>query len=271
MKLEGFSVAGMETCIEVPSLRLLLDLGRCARSAVNQPLVLLSHGHIDHIGGVVAHAARRAMMNMGESVYIVPASIAEQLEALFNAAGALDGQIIPRRVVPLFPGEEFALDKNRSVRPFQTFHRVPSQGYTVWERRHRLRAEFRGASGPQLAALRRQQVALDETFDVPLLSFTGDTRVEVLEQNEELQRTETLVIEASFLDARVSVADARAMGHIHLEELLERASLLPKTEVVLTHFSARYAEDEVRRIVHERIPDALRPSLRVLGEQAREN
>lgn len=268
MRLAGFSVAGMETCIEVPSLRLLLDLGRCARSAVNQPLALLSHGHIDHIGGIAPHAARRALMNMGESVYLVPRSVAPQVEALFNAAGALDGQVIPRRVVPLGLGEEFALGKQRWVRPFRTFHRVPSQGYTVWERRQRLRAEFRGASGARLGELRQRGVAVDEPFDVPLLSFTGDTRVEVLEANEELQRTETLVVEASFLDARVSVASAREMGHIHLEELLERAELLPNTEVVLSHFSARYGDDEVRRIVQERLPDALRPSVRVLGDDA---
>src|SRR4051794_17078013 len=109
MKLEGFSVAGVETCIEVPSLRLLLDLGRCSRTAVNQPLVLLSHGHLDHMGAIAQHAARRAMMKMGESVYLVPRSVAGQVEAFFDAAGALDGHPIPRRVVPLSPGEEFPI------------------------------------------------------------------------------------------------------------------------------------------------------------------
>jgi ribonuclease Z len=56
------------------------------------------------------------------------------------------------------------------------------------------------------------------------------------------------------------------MGHIHLDELLDRAELLPKREVVLTHFSARYRDEDVRRIVEARLPDDLRGIVRVLGK-----
>jgi ribonuclease Z len=265
MKLEGLSIAGVETCIEVPTLRLVLDMGRCTRTAVREPVVLLSHGHLDHMGAIAQHAARRAMMRMGESTYIVPAAVAREVEGLFNAAGRLDGQVIPRRVVPLAPGEQFSLGKKRWVRPFETYHRVPSQGYTVWERRHRLRDEFRHLPGPKLADLRQSGVEIDAIHEVPLLSFTGDTRSEVLERTPELQHTETLVLESTFLDDLVDVAGARSTGHIHLTELLERAALLPRTDIVLSHFTARYTNEDVRRIVNERLPDELRPFVRLFG------
>lgn len=265
MKLDGLSVAGVETCIEVPSLRLVLDMGRCTRSAVHHPLVLLSHGHLDHMGAVPQHAARRAMMHMGESTYIAPAAVARDLEELFNAAGRLDGQVIPRRIVPLAPGEEFQIAKQRWIRPFQTYHRVPSQGYTVWERRHRLRAEFHGLPGARLGELRKSGVTIEETTDIALLSFTGDTRVEVLERTPELQHTETLVMETTFIDERIDVEGARSTGHIHLDEVLQRAELLPRTEVVMSHFSARYTDEEVRRIVAARLPDELRGIVRLFG------
>jgi len=269
MKFEGSSVAGIETCIEVPSLRLVLDMGRCTRSAVQYPLVLLSHGHLDHMGAVAQHAARRAMMHMSEGTYVAPAAVAGDLEELFNAAGRLDGQLIPRKVVPLAPGEEFPIGKHRWVRPFQTYHRVPSQGYTVWERRHRLRAEFHGLPGAELGELRKRGVSIDEPHDVALLSFTGDTRVEVLERTPELQRTETLLMETTFLDQRVSVEEARSTGHIHLDEVLQRAELLPRGEVVMSHFSARYTDEEVRRIVPERLTDELRGSVELFGVEAK--
>jgi ribonuclease Z len=267
--LFGFSTAGIETSIEVPSLGLMLDLGRCSKTAVNHPLVLVSHGHLDHVGAVVQHAARRSMMNMGESVYLVPPSIADAVERLFDAAGTLDGHAIPRRIVPLAVGVEFPLGKTRWVRPFETFHRVPSQGYTVWERRRHLREEFRGLPGPRLGELRRAGNAIDEVYEVPLLSFTGDTRVEVLERTPELQRTETLVLETTFLDGRVSVDDARSMGHIHLDEVLARQDLLPEHDVVLHHFSARYAPEEVERIRAQRIPERLQSRVRVLSVGSR--
>ena len=265
MKFEGLSVAGVETCIEVPSLRLVLDMGRCTRSAVHYPLVLLSHGHLDHMGAVAQHAARRAMMHMGESTYVAPAAVAADLEELFNAAGRLDGQVIPRRVVPLAPGEEFQIAKNRWLRPFETYHRVTSQGYTVWERRHRLRAEFRGLPGERLGELRKSGVNIEEAQDVALLSFTGDTRIEVLERTPELQHTETLVMETTFLDDRIDVEGARSTGHIHLDEVLQRAELLPRSEVVMSHFSARYTDEEVRRIVPERLPDELQGIVKLFG------
>ncbi len=265
MKLEGLSIAGVETCIEVPSLRLVLDMGRCTRSSIHQPLVLVSHGHLDHMGAVAQHAARRAMMKMGESTYVVPAAVARDVEELFDAAGRLDGQVIPRRVVPLEPGESLPIGKHRSVRPFQTYHRVPSQGYTVWERRHRLRDEFHGLPGARLAELRARGVQLEDTHEVALLSFTGDTRSEVLERTPELQLTETLIMETTFLDERVGVADARSTGHIHLDEVLQRTELLPRTEVVLSHFSARYTDEEVRGIVLARLPDELRSVVKLFG------
>jgi ribonuclease Z len=264
IELSGVSVAGVETCIEVPPLRLLLDLGRCTRSAVSQPLVVVSHGHLDHIGAITQHAARRALLGMNEGVYVVPAAVAPLVETLFNAAGALDGQVIPRRVVALAPGQNHPLGKGRVLRAFETFHRVPSQGYTVWETRSRLRPEFHGLPGQRLGELRRQGVALDETYEAARLSFTGDTRVEVLERTSELRETECLVIEASFLDERVPTAEARAMGHIHLDELVDRAALLPTTDVVFSHFSARYGAADVRDILARRLPDALRAIVRPL-------
>ena len=263
--LHGFSTAGVETAIEVPSLGLLLDLGRCSKTAVNYELALVSHGHLDHVGAVVQHAARRAMMNMGQSVYVVPPSIAADVERLFDAAGTLDGHAIARRVVPLAVGEELPLGKKRWVRPFETFHRVPSQGYTIWERRHRLRPEFQGLDGARLGQARRAGEIVDEPYDVPLLSFTGDTRVEVLERTPELQRTQALVLETTFLDERVSVEDARAMGHVHLDEVIARGALLPESDVVLHHFSARYAGESVAQLCARRLPEDIRPRVRVLA------
>lgn len=264
LELSGTSVAGIETCIEVPQLRLLLDLGICSRTAVNQPLVLLSHGHLDHMGAIALHAARRSLLGMTEGTYVVPAKVAPEVEALFNAAGALDGQVIPRRVIALEPGQEHALGKGRFVRAFETFHRVPSQGYTVWETRSRLLPEFRDLPGTKLGELRRQGTVIDEQQQIPVLSFTGDTRVEVLEHTPELQRTECLVIESSFLDELVPIADARQMGHIHLDELIARAELLPQADVVFSHFSARYSAADVGQILKHKLPDTLRDNVRVL-------
>ncbi|HET9931736.1 MAG TPA: MBL fold metallo-hydrolase, partial [Polyangiaceae bacterium] len=222
---------------------------------------LVSHGHLDHIGAIAQHAARRSLMKMSEGVYLVPRSIQPAVERLFNAAGELDGHPIARTIVPLDPGEEFQLTGGRFVRPFTTYHRVPSQGYTIWERRHRLRKEFQGRPGVELGRLRAQGVTLDEPHDAPVLAFTGDTRIEVLERTPELERVDTLVMETSFVDERVSVSEAREMGHIHLDEVSQRHELVQSRDVVFTHFSARYGGADIARAI-SRLPEGLRERVR---------
>lgn len=48
-----------ETCLILPRCKLALDIGRCPQPSVYQQTVLISHGHLDHIGGVTFHAASR--------------------------------------------------------------------------------------------------------------------------------------------------------------------------------------------------------------------
>jgi hypothetical protein len=55
------------------------------------------------------------------------------------------------------------------------------------------------------------------------------------------------------------------MGHIHLDELIARSDLLAARDIVLHHFSARYTAADVSRLCQQRIPDAVKARLRILG------
>lgn len=57
--IEGVSIAGQETCIILPRFKVVLDVGRCPQRSVYQQHVLISHGHLDHIGGLPFHATTR--------------------------------------------------------------------------------------------------------------------------------------------------------------------------------------------------------------------
>ena len=100
--------------------------------------------------------------------------------------------------------------------------------------------------------------------DVLEVAFCGDTTIDVLEREEVVRRARVLILEVTFLDDRVSVENARSNGHIHLDEVIERAQLFENQAILFTHFSARYTRADIVKILAERLPDSLRDRVSML-------
>ena len=47
------------------------------------------------------------------------------------------------------------------------------------------------------------------------------------------------------------------MGHIHLDEICERAELFENEAILLTHFSARYTRHEIASLLEKKLPPSL--------------
>lgn len=260
IEVSGVSIAGLETAIDVPEWKLCFDLGRAQYFALARPLLFFTHPHMDHLGGVAWHCATRALRGMPEPTYVVGREHAAALRELFAVWRRLDGSELPHRLVELAPGEEFALGKQRFARPFRTFHRVSSQGYVLFERRQKLRPPFARLAGSEIARRRAAgaEAELFETLEVPELAFSGDTLIEAVEREPAVRRARVLVLECTFVDERVSVAETRAMGHVHLDEIAARAALFENEALLLTHFSERYTEAEILAALDAKLPPALR-------------
>lgn len=257
--VEGVSVGGLETFIDCPEWKLGFDIGRCPDVAVNRPTILFTHAHMDHMGGVAWHAATRHLRRAGAPTYVVPRENEVAFAELFEVWRRLDRSELAHRLVPLGPGEEFELPNKLVVRPFRAYHRVPCQGYGIWSRRRKLRPEHIGKSDEQIRALRESEGA--DAFDpleVPELAFTGDTLIEVVERAEVVRKARVLVMEVTFLDDQVSVQQCREKGHIHLDEVLERADLFENEALLFTHFSSRYNAERIVEILERRLPPSLR-------------
>ena len=52
-------------------------------------------------------------------------------------------------------------------------------------------------------------------------------------------------------------------GHMHLDDLLARRDRFRNEVVIASHFSTRYTDDRIRRILAKRIPDMLDGRLQV--------
>lgn len=265
LEVRAVSVAGMETCIELPSLKTCFDIGHGHRSTARNHTVLFTHAHIDHMGGIGHHAATRSMLSMGPPTYVVPTAVVGGVERLLEAFRALDGSEIPATIKGLKPGESMPLGKRWTVRPLPSFHPVPSQGYALMERRKRLKPELQGAGRDAIrqAALSGEQI--NKEHEHPKLVFSGDTTIEFIERSTVAQQADILIMEVTFIDERVSVESARKNGHIHLDEVIERADLFQNKAILFTHLSARYREHEAKQVLASRLPDSLKDRVTLLG------
>jgi len=257
--VRGISVGGIYTALAVPELGVLFDAGASPRSSAATDTILLSHGHADHIGALPALLGIRGLSGKTRPPRVImPAEIVDDLTAALAALSRLQRFPLEIEAIGLRPGDEFALRGDLRIRAVRTFHPVPSLGYVVVRRVARLRPEFHGLTGPQIAARRRAGDTVSDHEDRLELGYATDTLISALDHSPELLGVDTLIMECTFLDERKSIEAARAGCHIHLDEIVERADQFANRRVVLMHFSQLYRPDEVSGILDARLPPALR-------------
>jgi ribonuclease Z len=266
--IRGFSVAGVHTSLLVRELDVLLDVGIATRTIAGAQNIFLSHGHADHCGALVALLGIRGLMRMAPPRIFLPAEIESSVRTALAAFAEVQRYQFEARFEPMRPGEEARLRPDLGVRAFRTHHTSPSLGYQFFTRVPKLRAEYRELPGGEIAARRKRGEDLFTEEERPLLAYATDTLIRVLDTTPALLESRVLVLECSFLDERKSVESSRSGGHIHLDELLERASSFRNEVLVLMHFSQIYSPSEVRRILERRCPPELRERLVVFAPDA---
>lgn len=257
--IRGISVGGVYTSIAVPELGIVFDAGASPRSSGAIDTILLSHGHVDHIGALPALLGIRALHGKTKPPRVVmPVEIVDDLTAALAALSRLQRWPLEIEAIGMSPGDELALRGDLRARAVRTFHPVPSLGYVLVRRVSKLKAELAGLSGPEIAARRRAGEEVADFDDRLELAYATDTLVSVFDHAPELLRSRVLIMECTFLDERKTLAAARAGCHIHLDEVIERAERFENEHVVMMHVSQIYRPDEVAGVLDARVPPALR-------------
>ena len=257
--IRGISVGGVYTSLAVQELGLLFDAGASPRSLAAIDTILLSHGHVDHVGALPALLGIRALHGKTKPPRIVmPAEIVDDLRAGLLSLSKLQRWPLDIEAIGMNPGDELALRPDLVVRAVRTFHPVPSLAYIVVRKVAKLKPELVGLAGPEIAARRRAGEDVNTYEDRLELAYATDTLVTALDHAPDLLKARVLIVEATFLDDRKSLEAARAGCHIHLDEIIERADRFHNEHVVLMHFSQLYRPDEVATILDARLPPELR-------------
>lgn len=253
LEIIGYSVAGEETVVAVPHLDVCFDLGKAPDQIIPINHVLLTHGHMDHAAGIAYYLSQRNFCGMTAGTILAPQNLMGPIRDIINAWYRLDGNQIPANLVGVKPGDEYQIKPNLFARVFPTKHSRGSVGYTVIEKRKKLKPEYKGLTGPQIVELKKQGTQIDYPLELPIVTYLGDTQYVDFSQLKYIAESKILIAECTFYEDEHS-GRAEAGRHMHINEFTTLLKKLQNEHIVVTHTTQRTPMREIRRILKNALP-----------------
>ncbi len=257
LTVEGYSRAAVQTYWRIPELKLGFDLGAQPWDFMGTPNWFVSHTHLDHIAALPVYISRRRMMKMDPPTIYLPEPAIAPIRQILRAFSRLDRSRMPCELIGIHPGDEWILSRELVVTVGSVTHTVPTCCFIVWQRRKKLKAEYQSLSGDQIRDLRLAGTEVTTEQRVPLVGYLGDSSPAGLDRNPDLYRAKILIAEMTFLAPGHRKEKIHKHGHMHLDDLVERADRFENEKIIAAHFSTRYHAKQIRQWVDQKLPDRL--------------
>jgi len=250
LEIIGYSVAAEETVVAVPQLDVCFDVGKAPDQIISVNHVLLTHGHMDHAAGIAYYLSHRNFCGQSPGTVLAPENLLSPIRQIIDAWGRLDGNRIPANLVGVKAGDEYQIKPNLVARAFPTKHTMGSVGFSVIEKRKKIKPEYAKLAGPQIVELKRQGVEIDNPLEIPIVSYLGDTQYVDFSQLEYVRKSRILIAECTFYEDEHS-GRAEAGRHMHITEFASLMEKLENEHIIVTHTTQRTPMREIRRMLKD--------------------
>jgi ribonuclease Z len=257
LTIEGWSRAAVQSYWRIPELKLGFELGGSPWSFMGTQTFFVSHAHLDHLAAMPAYVARRRMMKMEPPTIYLPEEVVDNVQKMLHSWQRLDRGRMLCDLVPVKDGDVVELSREHKVRVFKTKHTVPSVGYLVYDCRKKLKAEYHGLIGSEIRDLRMNGTEVTEETLTPLVAFTGDTAPAGLDSHPDILKAQVLITEMTFFRPDHRKEKIHKFGHMHLDDILDRAEKFENELIILAHLSTRTHESQARHAIKNRLPKDL--------------
>ncbi|TVU10647.1 hypothetical protein EJB05_44191, partial [Eragrostis curvula] len=247
--VEGVSIGGKETCVIFPTLSLAFDIGLCRlEHAVKQEFLFISHGHLDHMGGLPMYVSAREFLGRSPPTIFIPACLRDLVVQLFEVQRAITRSELKHNLVPLEVGEEYQLRKEL-------------KGYVIYTVKQKIKQEFIGLGHSEIKRLRLSGVEITNTVSTPEIAFTGDTTSDFILDPDNADVLAYCGVRFWMTPLRLSMQEN--MGtHTNIAGHSDK---LGNNAILLTHFSARYTSEDIDAAIN-RLPPSFRSRVNALKE-----
>jgi ribonuclease Z len=236
---------------------ILFDIGYVHPSRTKFQKLFLTHFHMDHSAGLPYLISQRSLQHLAQPDIYIPQVTVEDCHELLKVYSRLEGFEYKYNLIGMSEGSEIEINKSFVIKSWNSFHRIPSFGYTGYEKKLKLKEELKGATKDQLMHLREDGVEIQEIKLEPIFSFSGDAKIEYISNHEDVRKSKVIFMECTYIDDKRDVARAREWGHTHLDEIVALSEQLECEKLVLIHFSRRYSKSTALATIEKKLPKDL--------------